>query len=676
MNKTKKNINVVLTIILLLVLIFIVYSVIFPIFKARVIEGEENANISLIEGDKDVFSFELADDYVNALMFYASANVNDIEFDVSIYAEEDLVYKNRFTSLNRSQNIIYLRDPLIDIEEVKIEYEVVKSSSEIILSTSEDGHILFDQISREKTYRPTLWAIIIFETLLLALLFINKETLDKKIHNKKKFIAWIIYACVWISTAILSLYLVYEANFKEALTLWKTLILLIDFSLGIFLAAYLFPEKMQYEKLFLIIGIPLACFYCVFCMPEDAFDEYKHYGRAYATASGDLIIPNTIEMPVTLEAWWLGHGTVKNLFTKMLETTDYSDTKPVGNIANTYNPILYIFPSIAIFIGKTLNLNLYVGWYLGKIFNMIFFWIMGYLTIKKMPRFKLLTLLYLLMPMTLYLVTSVSCDAMIISCSLYLIAHMLNINYTKREFKLWDFLIFILLGFIMITTKPIYFPILLGLLIINYKSLLSNKKQLIYSILSILIIGGLYLLWQYMNTTETVNNPDGIMVGNLGVNYVISHPFSTISTLLNYFISSADYYLLDFVGYRFIWQTVSVPISYSAAYLFAMFMASLIREDKDDYPLLEKVVFVICGLGASALAVLAMYMFEYRSNMLTNTVWGVQGRYFIPIFILLFICMNKLSLKGKTEGKTKMILVASIIIQILYIVQLIDFVIS
>ena len=179
-----------------------------------------------------------------------------------------------------------------------------------------------------------------------------------------------------------------------------------------------------------------------------------------------------------------------------------------------------------------------------------------------------------------------------------------------------------------------------------------------------------------MNTTEKVNNPDGIMVGNLGVNYVILHPFSTISTLLNYFISSADYYLLDFVGYRFIWQTVSVPISYSAAYLFAMFMASLIREDKYDYPLLEKVVFVICGLGASALAVLAMYMFEYRSNMLTNTVWGVQGRYFIPIFILLFICMNKLSLKGKTEGKTKMILVASIIIQILYIVQLIDFVIS
>lgn len=679
-----KKFNIVCLGILMVLLVLLVVSVVKPFYKKEVISNKANDTFLLSAYNTEEISnqeeqtVDIKGNEVDSFMFYSLTDIKDIELWVTVTKEDKVIYHNVFHSVNKDYNLVYLTESVKKDDHVKIKFELTKALENVILKADSSKKFQIDQIIQKDSYSVTLWGIILVAIDLLVFFFknIKKEKIDKD-SKIKKISLFILYFILSLSFAFGSLYFGYRLNFHGGLDL-LVLISLILMILGLtYCFVYLYKKNLSYEKVFLLIALPLTFFYCAFCMPEDSPDEFKHYTRIYQIASGDVSLKEEVEVPSNILADWKGHGNVKKLFTKMKEKTDYTQTKTIKKVAH-YHPFCYFISVPIIFISKYLGLNAYVGWYLAKIFNAIFFLIMGYFIVKKMPKYKMLTILYLLMPMNLYQMGSVSCDVMATISTLYLIAHMLDIYVNKKIMHIKDFVIFTIFGFISMVSKIVYFPIAIGLIMINYKNIINKKSRwnILYAILSLLILSCLFLLWEKAKLPADIIVPsEGIIANSLSPIYAIKHPFSTIGVLLNYFVNLPDQYLLDFIGYRFIWSQVSVPITYAALYLGLMISACLIREDKENYSIFCRWLFVIVALMASSLVVLAMYALEYRSNMLANIVWGVQGRYFIPVFILFFMCIGKINYKGNMAKYNNTIISMVVFIHVLYIVQLIHFVI-
>lgn len=659
----------------ILLLILIIFFTIKPLEKNVKIEDSSNGYINLKEGETILRKVKFKNKETIAIMFYNNKNISDIELIVTVKYKDKQIYQNTFYELNKTQNIIYFDKKLTNVENLDVEFELVKAPKTLKLSKNSNDMLQINQITTQKTYEIIPWLFITYG--ICTFIILKNKLKCKKIDltKVKKTFTYTFYLIISLLTAIVSMYLIYSANYKFYLNILHIIGLLILLNIVILTSIVLIKNKNKLEELFLIIAIPIASFYCIFSLPGDIPDEYKHFARAYDTTKGKIIIDKYSEIPSQVISSKDGLQNVKKLFNKFLEKTDYNNTKIIYNAASTYNPILYIFASLSIFIVEKIGVNIYIGWYIGKILNLIFYLIMGYFTIKKMPSFKMLTFLYLLMPMNVYLCTSISCDALINTCVLYLIAHILNIKSENKKVTYLDYLVIIILGFIGIVTKPIYFPIILAVIIISRKQLFSNINNKIRTISSIISILLLYYIWNKLNSHSNFNLPETIGVGDLGLKYAIFHPFSTLKVLFNFLIYWPDTYILDFIGYKFIWSSAKVPTGYATIYLILMLLVSIIRDDKDDFKLKDKITFIMCSLIASAGVIVAMYFIEYRSNMLLYELWGIQGRYFIPIFILFFMCISKI--KGvKNHSKIYSIILTSTIgIHILYILKLMEFLI-
>mgnify|MGYP000461866076 CR=1 FL=1 len=75
---------------------------------------------------------------------------------------------------------------------------------------------------------------------------------------------------------------------------------------------------------------------------------------------------------------------------------------------------------------------------MGRLFNLLFFTAMGYLTIRRMPFGKEVAAGVFLLPMTLHLASSFSYDVMIISLSSYFAAVCLHLAYKAEKVRVWD----------------------------------------------------------------------------------------------------------------------------------------------------------------------------------------------------------------------------------------------
>ncbi len=677
----KKYWNIISVCLLIFISALLIYSVNMPFTKKVIIEDttSDSFSLSLEEGEDKTNLIEqdlkIRSISTDSFIFYSPIDSSDIELWVTIKKKDEIIYRNLFTSINKVHNFIYLPEYLKKGDSVKISFELAHAKKDVLIKKNDKEKFKIEEIDNQPTYRPTLWLLVLFAVNLIILLFLNKE--NCKNEKMKKGIFFVLYFLLNAIFTFVSFYSIYKANFKGGLQIFDLSILIFLISTICYLFINLFDSK-SYGRIFLLIAIPLSFFYCALCMPEDSPDEFKHYARIYQLASGDFTVSSKVEIPSIIVADWDGHGNVKNLFTTMLKKADYNNVQVVTKVA-LYHPFCYAISTPVIFLSKSMNLNPYIGWYLAKIANMIFFLLMGYLIVKKMPKYKMLTILYLAMPMNLYQMGSLSCDVMATISTLYLIAHMLNLNVNKQQFRIRDFVIFSLFGFISVVSKVVYFPIVLGLLILNYKNVLNRnkKRNILYLILSLIFIIVLFWEWERIQIPSIITpSPEGILANSLTPIYALKHPFATIGVLLNYLVSLPDQYLLDFVGYKFIWSRVSVPVAYASFYLILMIGSCLIRDDKENYPIPLRWLFGLTALITSGLVVVAMYVLEFRSNMLANTLWGVQGRYFIPIFILFFICIGKIGYKGKIEKYNSTLLGLAFFIHVLYIVQLINFVLD
>lgn len=474
----------------------------------------------------------------------------------------------------------------------------------------------------------------------------NTEHIKKILNNVNKYILrfGVIIEFLFSLILAISVYKIIMYNNYYNHISYKNI--LLASVMGIFILYIIIlnciKNKKKYEKLFLNFMIPIGLLFLVLMIPGFVADEPAHIYRAYDISKGIFITPidedgkSSSNIPKDLNLNERdSFDNYKALNDKLHEESNYEETEELFNPAQGYNPIMYIFSSIAFLIGRTFSLNTFLVVYLARIFNFIIFLILGYYAIKLIPIGKLVLFIYFFNPMLIHQAASVSADSIINSIVLFFIAFVLHLYCQEKEMTKKQKIIFIINAIAISLAKYVYFPVIFISLILLKSKAIGEKKNrkilyitigitLILAIASYLIGSryedlGVYAKEHNVNSIEQIKN-------------IITHPITYISTIFYTLSQFGEYYFYGFAGKYLGWINIlvnSVPI---LIYGFLLGISPILEKNEKQLQKKDKIIFNIVFLIVFVLVLTGMYLIN--SEVGSNIIEGVQGRYFIPIVLL------------------------------------------
>ena len=473
-----------------------------------------------------------------------------------------------------------------------------------------------------------------------------KENVNlEKIYNKICFILEFIISIIFAIQLFKLLYIHhYEFN-------WNGRFIITTFLCAIILASIIIINIKKYhkiiEKMFLTFAIPVGILYAIFLMPTYAPDENAHAYRAYQISKGTLFAEKeeiaTVEVPIDLKDGTTDNNmkvTYADLVNRINKPVNNIDKVNVYNAAQNYFPTLYIFSAIAFDIGDIFQLNYIYSMYLGKLLNFIVFLALGYFSIKNMPFGKLVLLTYLMIPMLLHQVSSLSADSFIIAITIFFIAKTLKIAFAKEDISKKEEIIYYISAFLMGVAKSVYIPVgLLSLLIIRNKNINKNKRIRLIAISSFacIIIGAIWYVYSsgYIDAREYLDI-NGVN-GKEQISFIIHNPITYLRIFLNTIHDAGGSYLYNFIGSALGWMDISVPNLTIVSYLFLLLISPFLEKHEEELDIKSKIWTMLIFLGTSAVVITALYIIW--TGVGQWNIMGVQGRYFLPIGLLVLLCM-------------------------------------
>ena len=444
----------------------------------------------------------------------------------------------------------------------------------------------------------------------------------------------------------------------------------------IFISIYLrYRKNIKVENIFLIT-IPVICLFYIICMPTfKNHDEIYHWYRAYEVSTGKLmeevdgdtlgtILPQSIS-DVTTDDWQsITYAKVRDSLNAELDKENtallYSETSAV------YSFVQYIPQAIGIFITRMFTDKVLLLAYGGRIINMVFSIILIYFAIKKIPFGKKILLLLSFIPIAIEGFSSLSPDAMTISMAFFYIAYILSLAFSKENHIIDGKKIAILtvLSVIMAMCKIVYLPLILLLFIIPKEKFKNEKK-----IKNIFIIGAiavvLNLIWLMVAGIYLSHFREGD--SSIQVISILTNPIKYLQNCLYTVNLNGQDYIYSMFGGELGWGEL-VQLNSTVPYILCFILIWITITDqtiKDKFKLYQKVWITIAAIAVVGLIFTSLYV--QWTTIGSDSVLGIQGRYFIPILPLVALLIGS-QLKVKTdysdENTCKTIAIIGVVLQI------------
>lgn len=321
------------------------------------------------------------------------------------------------------------------------------------------------------------------------------------------------------------------------------------------------------------------------------------------------------------------------------ESTAFVGFFPAAN----YSPVQYIPQALAIAMGRILGFGPLTLFYLARLANALFAWILTYIAIRISPVGGRFALLVALLPMTQLLMSSCSPDAMTIASAL-LFTSVLTRFLIDGSWSRAQALTALLSGVGMCSIKIVFIPFLfsgLGVLFRSGRGANSQIRriawqQLVTAILSTALIGA--WLWSAQGTGHATALPEGVDA-NAQLAFLRQDPHGFFRLLARTFYFEGGFYWDSMIGILG-WLNLRLPdfIYQIAALAFPLAIYAELRSTK-----LQAATLV----WMLSLVVLAITLTELALYLIWTPVggWlieGVQGRYFIPILPFVGVCAASL----------------------------------
>jgi len=277
-----------------------------------------------------------------------------------------------------------------------------------------------------------------------------------------------------------------------------------------------------------------------------------------------------------------------------------------------------------------------------------------------------------IMPMQLHQMASLSYDVFLNSVAFLLIASLLKAIYEEGSLSKVDYGYILVTGMLLAPTKVVYCPILLLMLLIPRRRFGDGKKKFVY-IATVILASAIFLVifkaimlkdLACVSSNETTNYTAG---------YVLRHPFQTMFIFARTAWYSIGGWITAAIGSSLSGATLSIPIWIAFGGIFIVFLAALNNENEESdlkVCVVEHDMFLVISISIVLLVMLSMLLAYTPSDY--PLVYGVQGRYFIPIIPLLAISMNNQTIVLKKNIDNQLV-VAAILLNAATIISVLDY---
>jgi len=420
-----------------------------------------------------------------------------------------------------------------------------------------------------------------------------------------------------------------------------------------------FLKRMKHialERLYFFFAFFLGIIFLFLIPPFQVPDEGAHYFKALQLAQGQLTCTTQVSAPVNYVSLpsdvqlvkIKGEERKKVSGSKSLDaltTPSSSEMIPVPLSVCSAFPTGYIPQALGLKIGILSGIPPLVSFYFGRFLTLCIAIYILYYAIRLAPFGKIVFFLVGLLPITLQQISSLSYDALHISCLLLFISYALKLSVIQRELTKKELLFLFFISFFALNAKQGYIFLALLVFLLSKSHFSSAKKYWLYT-LSFVVIQIIIFFFSRLYFVDPTSafakgvDPNmqllGVMKNPIHFLYVVFH--SLYKNFFFYFETS----LLK-PG----WMDISLP---DLLYFFMAISFTLFLRSKDEEVPLntrQRCILFFVGLVQLVFVFLSLYMVWTKVG--SGRVAGVQGRYFLVLFPLFIFSFYKSKFHFRSE---------------------------
>jgi uncharacterized membrane protein len=416
----------------------------------------------------------------------------------------------------------------------------------------------------------------------------------------------------------------------------------------------------QASNVLTVLGLVLGVCYIILTPPFQVPDEINHFYRAYQVSQGDWrAVKKTDrlggELPKALRDYtsqWeqlIGKPDIKTSADAILKSASIKTNDQVKawyDFPNTaiYSPLNYLPQATGIRLSRLFSDSVMVTYYGSRLITLIFWLLVIRMVLILIPGKKFLSGAILLLPMSLYINSSLSADIMINAMSALLVAWVLHIRHVRRPLSMIQMILIIFIAALIPLLKIVYLPLLLLLALIP-SGLFSSKPR--YALFIIMVFAvGLTTAFSSLAEVDRLYIPYADYAKDAGwvhlaegadktaqTELVLKKPVQTARVVIRSIVHGFPMYSKGLIG-TFGWLEFELPlVLVILSYLFLLVIAGM------DQPLRMLVSTRITLVMTSFLVTLLLILSQYIiwTPVGGEIVRNLQGRYFIPLMLPLFL---------------------------------------
>ena len=380
----------------------------------------------------------------------------------------------------------------------------------------------------------------------------------------------------------------------------------------------------------------------------------------------------------------------KNLLTTNSDPFTHTQDYDEYQVDSSYT--MYWISALGVLAGFLLRLGFIPTLFLGRLTNLVFFAFLSAWAVKRTPVAKAVFAAVALLPMTLHLAASYSRDSNLLALCLLFAALVLDLAFGPREKLGWKQLILpALAGLLIVPSKIVYFPLALLVFLIPAARLGHYSKAVKGGFLALCLVcfffnaGGQVILNDFMSgntqvaagaastsvssemtvTAESTADPaqstpestssavqtseepaaqpseeapvqDDSVCYTLP--YILSHPLDTLELAIRSVVENGDHYVKTLIGGTLSYFDPGVQIAWTWVAALMILLALAWLQPGFELPVWAKALCLLVGLACCGLAVLGCISW---TPTYYTTIYGLQGRYFLPVLCLLLLARPK-----------------------------------
>lgn len=412
------------------------------------------------------------------------------------------------------------------------------------------------------------------------------------------------------------------------------------------IAGFFMMKDGKIAGAFVAITFFIGCIY-IFVLPPFAIpDESSHIVTAYTKSSkllgkeivdekGEAVADPNMGLYFTREEYPTKDSYIRYIKGALGKNTNIITSKesmgtPLNMKAIGYFPQILGISIVRILGGSGEQLLL-----IGRLFALLWYCFIMYFAVKIFPLNKMIIFTVGLLPMTMQQVCSFSYDSVMLGLCFLLISYIMWLIYTKDKVDIKDVIILSGITVGIITIKYIYIPII-GLLIFIPKEKVKFKFNRKKAILSAL---GLFASFEVFSKITLITKAaesnmqmraDGLY--QYSISYVIRNLGDTMIVAVRTIIENSSFYLNTMIGNPLGWVEISIPNIIVTGFVIVLIFSAV--PNRKSAVVSKKIMTALIAIVVLVSAMVFGALLITYTYVGSDTILGVQGRYFLPVLPL------------------------------------------